>query len=59
MKKYTQEELETKLQAIRDLIVQYQDWAENSYIEKDTKTDIYRAGLKEVDAEVYYLLAHE
>jgi hypothetical protein len=57
MKQYTQEELRTKLLELRDLIFKYQEWAENNYIEKETKTDIYRAGLKELDEEIYFMMA--
>jgi len=56
MKRYTQEEFKKNIEEIRDIIAKYQEFAENSYITKETRGDIYCAGLKAVDGELNFLL---
>jgi hypothetical protein len=57
MKKYSEVELETKLNAIRDLIEEYLEWSNKSEFEfEQTRLDIARSGLREVSDELHYLI---
>mgnify|MGYP000922987090 CR=1 FL=1 len=58
MKQYPTEELEKKLQNIRDLIDDYLEWSDKSEFEFDqTRLDIARSGLREVTDEIHFLIA--
>jgi hypothetical protein len=50
-------ELEDYLQDMRDKIAEYLEWSNNANLDFDSsKLDIARAGLRDIDNEIYYLL---
>jgi len=58
MKQHSSEDLENILNNMRDKITYYLDLSEIIYLEYDkSRIDILRAGLKELNDELYFLIA--
>ena len=60
MKQHSSEDLENILNNMRDKITYYLDLSEIIYLEYDkSRIDILRAGLKELNDELYFLIAQQ